>query len=74
MPRVVWPGVRWAGLGEAEPGADAGPAARSAAALIHYGLIRHSVMMSAAGAGGRVAGVAHGQGLARNSAGLVPSH
>ncbi len=26
----VWPGVRRAGLGEAEPGADAGPAAPQA--------------------------------------------
>ncbi len=37
----VRPGVRRAGLFEAEPGADAGPAApRSGAALLIYGLIR----------------------------------
>jgi len=38
----VWPGVRRAGLPEAEPGADAGPAAprSGGAALFIYGRIR----------------------------------
>ncbi len=41
----VWPGVRRAGLSEAEPGADAGPAApRSGAALkrARYGYAPHT--------------------------------
>jgi hypothetical protein len=36
----VWPGVRRAGLGKAEPGADAGPSAAVRRRLISYGSIR----------------------------------